>query len=62
MNDEDGYGLEYVFEKGMVTRSAVLGWVALPFADGRSMLRLTGVVPTSGNEGVSLLMSLVINF
>ena len=46
----------------VVARSAVMAWVAMPIAKGPFQLRLTAVAPTFGNDGKSLLLSLVSDF
>ena len=57
-------GVEYVVEESklMGLRSAFMAWVGMPIGKGPFQLRLTGVVPTVGNERESLRLLLVADF
>jgi len=60
-------GLEYAFDQGMGSRSALLGWVALPLENGPFMLRATASAPlgheTLGREtGYSIGLAVAVNF
>jgi hypothetical protein len=55
-------GFDYAFERGMITRSALMPWVGLSDATGRFALRASAAVPIDLNTPFSAMISLVGTF
>jgi hypothetical protein len=54
-------GVEYAFDHGTVSRSAILGWIGLPLGKGPFMLRATAVAPLIAGTGYSIVIGLAAN-
>jgi hypothetical protein len=56
-------GFDYAFDRGkMITRSALMPWVALSDATGRSALRASAAIPVDGNMPFTVMISWVTTF
>ena len=54
-------GVDYAFERGLVSRAAILPWMAVPVGH-RSVFRATGAVPVAGDNVFPVRFSYIGNF